>query len=346
MRCFHLASLPPEEERTVEEMEKHHPTPRVRCRATVVLMSQRGLDQSQIARALGVSWPFVHKALGLYEARGFLGLVEHHPGACASLSPGQTTQVIHWTEQGPKAYHYRFAQWDTRTLQWRIWQVYGVKLCREAIRQLLHRQGFSWKRPKSTYARVDIEARTKTQKGLDALLQKARKGKIVLLLQDEAIATLVTTIQCGWSRRGIQLSVPSTGKHDEDHRCAVFGVVNPITGEVHYRIFPAINKANMVGFLRHLSRFYCNSTLPVWMVMDNHSAHKRIDRALREAGIRPYYLASGCGDLNGIERLWAWLRERNLHNVFFQSLPELMAAIREFFCYIAGVKNRVITRVA
>ncbi len=39
------------------------------------------------------------------------------------------------------------------------------------------------------------------------------------------------------------------------------------------------------------------------------------------------------------------LRERNLHNVFFQTLPELKAAIREFFCYIAGVKNRVIARV-
>lgn len=346
MRCFHLTSLSAEEKRTLQQMEKHHPTPRVRRRATVVLMSQRGLDQTQIARVLDVSWPFVHKALGLYEARGFLGLVEHHPGACAKLTPEQTDQVIHWTEQGPKAYHYRFAQWDTRTLKWRIWQVYGIKLCREAIRKLLLRQGFSWKRPKSTYARVDVEARTKTQKGLDALFQKARKGKIVLLLQDEAIATLVTTIQCGWSRRGIQLKVPSTGKHDEKHRCAVFAVVNPITGQVHYRIFSAINRDNMVGFLRHLGRIFCQSTVPVWMVLDNHSAHKKIDRAFREAGIHPYYLAAGCGDLNGIEHLWAWLRERNLHNVFFQSLPELKAAIREFFCYIAGVKNRVIARVA
>lgn len=346
MRCFHLTSLPLEEERTLQEMERHHPTPRVRRRATVVLMSQRGMDQSQIARALGVSWPFVHKALERYEARGFLGLVEHHPGACAQLTPEQTDQVIHWVEQGPKAYHYRFAQWDTRTLSWRIWQAYRIKLCREAIRKLLHRQGFSWKRPKSTYARVDEKARAQTQKGLDGLLQKARKGKIVLLLEDEAIASLVTTLQCGWSRRGVQLSIPSTGQHDEKHRCVVFAVVNPLTGQVHYRIFPAINQANMICFLRHLGRFYRNSTLPVWMVMDNHKAHKKIDRVLKEAKICPYYLAPYCGDLNGIERLWAWLRERNLHNVFFQNLPELKAAIREFFCYIAGVKNRVSTRVA
>lgn len=346
MRCFHLTSLPAEEERTLQQMEKHHSTPRVRCRATVVLMSQRGLDQSQIARALNVSWPFVHKALGLYQARGFLGLVEHHPGACAYLTPEQIAQVIHWVEQGPKAYHYRFAQWDTKTLKWRIKLVYGIKLCREAIRQLLHRQGFSWKRPKSTYARVDPQARAKTHKDLDALFQKARKGKILLLLQDEAIATLVTTIQCGWSRRGIQVKIPSTGKHDPEHRCAVFSVVNPITGQVHYRIFDAITRANMVRFLRHLGRFFRTSAIPVWMVLDNHSAHKKIDRAFQEAGIHPYYLAVGCGDLNGIERLWAWLRERNLHSVFFQSLPELKAAIREFFCYIAGVEDRVIARVA
>jgi transposase len=309
-------------------------------------MSQRGLDQTQIARALGVSWPFVHKALELYEARGFLGLVEHHPGACCSLTPEQTAQVVHWVEQGPKAYHYRFAQWDTRTLQWRIQRVYGIKLCREAIRKLLHRQGFSWKRPKSTYARVDPEARAKTQKDLEVLLHKARKGKLLLWLEDEAIATLVTTIQCGWSRKGIQVEIPSTGKHGKEHRCAVFGVVNPITGQVHYRIFDAITRANMVRFLRHLGRFFRKSALPVWMVLDNHSAHKKLDRVFGEAGIHPYYLAAGCGDLNGIEHLWAWLRERNLHNVFFQSLPQLKADIREFFCYIAGVKDRVIARVA
>jgi len=346
MMGFHLPPLPAEEARTVKDMESHHPTPRVRRRATVVRMSQRGIDQGQIAQALGVSWPFVHKTLKAYQTEGFVGLMEHHPGARSRLSPEQVLQITYWIEAGPKAYSYRFAQWDTRTLKWRIQVVYGVTLSREAIRQLLHREGFSWKRPKSTYARVDQQARRQTRQDLEVLLHKARKGKILLLLQDEAIATLVTTIQAGWSRRGIQLAIPSTGKHDARHRCAVFAVVNPLTGEVHYRLFEAINRANMVDFLHHLSRYYRQSRIPVWMVLDNHSAHKKIEQALKEAGIRPYYLAAGCGDLNGIERLWAWLRERNLHNVFFQSLPELKAAIRQFFCYIAGVKDRVIARVA
>jgi len=150
MRSFYLSPLSSEEEFTVKEMESHHPTPRVRRRATVVLMSHRGLDQSAIAQALGVSWPFVPRTLTRYEEQGFVGLFEHHPGASTKLTPQQTQQVLHWVEQGPKAYGYRFAQWDTRTLNWRILQVYNGELSREAIRQLLRRNGFRWKRPKST----------------------------------------------------------------------------------------------------------------------------------------------------------------------------------------------------
>ncbi len=346
MRSVHLSPLPVEEERTVKEMEKHHPTPRVRRRATVVLMSHRGLDQSAIAHALGVSWSFVHKTLERYRVQGFVGLLEHHPGADAKLTAHQTQQVLHWIEQGPKAYGYCFAQWDTRTLQWRILRVYNVQLSREAIRQMLRRNGFRWKRPKSTYAKVDPHARKKTQEELHTLFQKAAEGQIVLLLQDEMIATLVTTLQYGWSRIGIQVKIPSTGKHGPDHRCATFAVVNPLTGEVHYRIFEAINKDNMKSFLRHLGRYFRDRAIPVWMVMDNHAAHKRIDKELEEAGITPYYLAPYCGDLNGIEHLWAWVRERNLHSVFFQNLEDLKAAIRQFFCYIAGVKEKVVARVA
>lgn len=140
MRAYHLAPLPEAEKRTLEELENQYSTPRVRRRATVVLMSQRGMDQAQISRVLEVSWPFVHRTLQGYEAHGFLGLMEHHPGATEKLTPAQIEQVLHWIDQGPRAYHYTFAQWDTRSLHGRIQQLYNVDLSREAIRQLLHRQ--------------------------------------------------------------------------------------------------------------------------------------------------------------------------------------------------------------
>ena len=346
MRRLHLAPLPEAEKRTLEELERHYPTPRVRRRATVVLMSQRGFDQTQIARGLGVSWSFVHRSVQRYQAQGFLGLMEHHPGGASKLTPDQIEQILHWIEQGPRAYHYTFAQWDTRSLQWRIRQVYNVQLSREAIRQLLHRHGFSWKRPKATYARVDPQARQQTQTELERLMGQARAGQIILLWQDEALASLATTLQCGWSRIAAQQKIPSLGKHDAAHRCAVFGAVDPIRGEVHYRIFPSITRTHMKRFVRHLKRFYRKSKRPVWMVMDNHGAHKRLDALWEEAGIHPYFLAPYCGDLNRIERLWAWLRQRQLHNVFFQNMAELKAAIRHFFCYIAGVKDQVRAHVA
>lgn len=127
----------------------------------------------------------------------------------------------------------------------------------------------------------------------------------------------------------------------------MFAVVNPLTGDVHDRIFDRINRTNMKRFIRHLKRFYQNCQRPVWMILDNQTAHKgEIPDGLEAAGIHPFYLTPYSGDLNGIEDLWKWLRERNLHNTFFQALPEVKQAIWRFFCYIAGVKEQVISRVA
>jgi transposase len=343
-RC--LAPLSEEEEATLEAMSGHYPTARVRLRAQVVLMSQRDFDQTQIAKALGKNWRFVHRALTRYEAQGFLGLVEHHPGASRRLTPEQETQVIRWVEEGPQAFHYTFSEWDTRSLRWRIALVFNVPLSRETIRRVLHRQGLRWKRPKRTFLPPDPADYALTKSELEHLLQQAKAGEIILLWHDEAIATLHSTIQCGWSRKGTQVGIPSTGKRGEDHRCAIFAVVNPITGDTHYRLLDKVDKANMRCFLKHLARFYAHADVPVWMVLDNHAAHKNLDEDFQNAGLHPYYLKPRCSELNGIEHLWKWLRRRNLHNEFFLTLPELKTAIQRFFCYIAGVKEQVIRCVA
>ena len=74
MRSFHLGPLTPEEEATVQAMERSHPTPRVRRRATIVLMSHRGFHPSGITKGLGVSRPFVPKTLVRYQEQGCMGV--------------------------------------------------------------------------------------------------------------------------------------------------------------------------------------------------------------------------------------------------------------------------------
>lgn len=346
MRQICLSPLPPEEIQTLEQMVRYHPQSRARLRAQVVLMSQRGWDQTKITQALEVSWNFVHRTLTHYQVQGFLGLTEHHPGRKPKLTAAQAHQVVLWVEDGPEAYRYTFSQWDTRSLQWRIEIVFNVRLSREAIRRQLRVQGLRWKRPKSCSLPPDPGQYAQTQTELKGLLAQAHAGKIVLLLHDEAIVTLTTTVQCGWSRQGIQLSIPSTGKRGKAHRCAVFAVVNPLTGETHYRLFEAVNKASMRRFLKHVARYYGSKDCPVWMVLDNHSAHLKLEGEFQAAGITPYYLKPRCSILNGIEHLWKWMRSRNFHNHFFQTVPELKKAVTRFFCYIAGIKAQVIQRVA
>jgi transposase len=345
MKSFYISELPLQEEITLKEMERRHPTPRVRKKATIVLMSNRKLNQSGISNALGVSRNFVSRTLRSFEKSGFLGLVEHHPGATPKLNDEQMEQFVHWIELGPREYNYNFVQWTTSSLQWRLKVVYNIKLSEEGIRQLLHRLGFTWKRAQKIYAKVDETARIKCKAELTELFEKAWKKEIILLFQDEAIAKLTTTIKNGWSRRGKQLKIPSWDSHK---RYVIFAIVDPITGDTHYRTFlENINTESMKKFINHIKRFYQNSNIPVWMVMDNHPAHKgnEVKQLLEKIGIHLFYLSPHSPDFNCIERLWKWLRGRNLHNAFFQNMQKLLYGIRVFFSYISGNKEKVVRRL-
>jgi hypothetical protein len=46
-------------------------------------------------------------------------------------------------------------------------------------------------------------------------------------------------------------------------------------------------------------------------------------------------------ELNPQERVWKWLRRVVTHNHWFATLTEQIEAIRNFFRYLAGVKEQV-----
>ena len=224
-------------------------------------------------------------------------------------------------------------------------------LSRERIRQLLHR-GFrlSWTRAKKVWAAVaepawKAERQTFRQQMLKRLAQ-ARQGDCILLFLDETILTLAGELGYSWSPLGTTQEVPSLGKRG---RVVVFGAADPITGRTHFRLEDRpINQESTLDFLKHLVRYYTRQYpgMPLLMVLDNHRGHT--------AGVIEDYVnqldhvtlvntPTHSPDLNPIEHLWDWLADQRIKNEFFETKTALKQAVRRFFGYIAGVKERVIS---
>jgi len=337
---------------TLEQMHANHPTAYLRTRAQMVLLWNTGYSMGAIADIVGVSAQTVRTVLAAYKGEGLMGLYRQlGSGRRAGVRPEQWDQIRHWVQQGPKALGSQFASWTTRSLRSSIYNKFTVWLSRERIRQLLHQFcRFSWTRAKKVYAYPDKPERNAERKGfcqqMLGLLDQARNREIILLFLDETIFTLAGELGYSWSPIGKTQESPSLGKTD---RVVVFGAVDPITGRPHSRLEDRpINQESTLDFLKQLVRYYTKQYpgMPLVLVLDKHPGHT--------AGVVEDYIdqfdsvslgnsPTQSPDLNPIEHLWDWLAEQRIKNEFFETTTSLKQAVRRFFCYIAGVKEHVIS---
>jgi transposase len=134
--------------------------------------------------------------------------------------------------------------------------------------------------------------------------------------------------------------VPTGDDHATVH---VYGAVAPLTGRTHDHISSELGTGEFAQFLQHLLTCYPRKRLLV--IHDRSEQHKGapIEAIIREAGdrllLKPQPASSP--ELNPQERIWKWLRRVVTHNHWFATLYEPIEAIRNFFRYLAGVKDQV-----
>ncbi len=337
---------------TLESMQAYHPKRYLRQRAQMLLLRDKGYSAGEIATILDVTSGTVRQVWALYD-RHQLGGLYRQPGSGrpSKLAAEQWEQFAKWVKDGSKALRYRFVKWTTRSLRKYIFKRFNIKFSREWIRQKLHQfVGYSWTRGKKVYAYPDNEKRnadrrTFSQKML-TYLERARKGEIILLFEDESIFTLFGEVGWSWSPQGETQEVPSAGKRG---RVVVFGAVDPLTGRSHYHLAKSnINQESSLHFITQLVRYYEKRApgIPLVIVWDKHPGHTSgivADYVKTHSQVTLEKTPTQSPDLNPIERIWDWLSELMIKNDFFERLNALKRAIRHFFSYIAGIKEQVIS---
>lgn len=337
---------------TLESMQAYHPKRYLRQRAQMVLFREKGYSANEIATILNVTAGTVRQVWALYDRHQLGGLYRKAgSGRLSQLAAEQWEQFAKWVQDGPKALGYRFVKWTTRSLRKYIFKRFNITFSREWIRQKLHHfVGYSWTRGKKVYASPENEERnadrrTFSQKML-TYLERARKGEIILLFEDESIFTLFGEVGWSWSPQGETQEVPSAGKRGH---VVVFGAVDPISGRPHYHLARTnINKESSLHFLTQLVRYYVKRApgIPLVIVWDKHPGHTSgivADFVTTHPQVTLEKTPTQSPDLNPIERIWDWLSDLMIKNEFFERLKALKRTIRHFFCYIAGIKEQVIS---
>jgi transposase len=229
--------------------------------------------------------------------------------------------------------------WTTKLVRHFIYTHFGVEHCRERVRQLLHALGFRLRRLRHRHLKAKPEEQVAFRTELEELLAEWPED-CELIFVDEATVRRHPTLTAQWC---VVEDVPEVPTGDDHTRVHVYGAVAPLTGRTHYHVSPTLGQEEFAQFLRHLLAYHPGKRLLV--IHDRGAQHKgtRIEEVIREAAgrliLKPQPAYSP--ELNPQERIWKWLRRVVTHNHWFATLREQIEAIRNFFRYLAGVKDQV-----
>jgi hypothetical protein len=137
------------------------------------------------------------------------------------------------------------------------------------------------------------------------------------VVQDEGRFGRISEARRAWAPPGIR---PVAPKQIVREYIYVFAAVCPELGKLSSLILPRADTEMMNLFLENMSKEFSDSFLI--MIMDQAGWHFSKNIRLPD-NIRCIPLPPHSPELNPVEHIWEELREKNLHNIAFNSLDNL-----------------------
>lgn len=196
------------------------------------------------------------------------------------------------------------------------------------MRSWLQRHGFSYKKP----AVVPGKASKEQQEAWLAEYEKLRLG----LPEDETICftdgvhpTHNVQPACGWIKKGVRKEIPTnTGRK----RLNLSGAIDVVSHKIVIQEDETLNAESTIRFFQTLENAY-PSKVTVHVFCDNapYYRNKAVRQHLETSKIVLHFLPPYSPNLNPIERLWKWLKERVIYNTYYEYFEEFKDAVFGFF---------------
>ena len=162
-------------------------------------------------------------------------------------------------------------------------------------------------------------------------------AKIRLFFEDEASFGRINKPKYCWCFKGLRPVVPC--HHIREYRY-VYGVVEPLTGEKFFLIFPYCNTDCMNVFLEELSKTYPNDY--ILLPVDGAAWHRSTKLVIPE-NIRLFFLPPATPEMNPIEQIWKEIRKLGFRNEIFKTLDSVIDRLCETICSLSNETVKSIT---
>jgi transposase len=167
-------SLTSRQRRGLQQIRDKPPMPRIGKRAVCLLLSAEGTASRLIGQVTGLSKDTITDIRRRWNQQGRTCLKDApRPGRPPKVSLAYHQQLREALRRGPLSYGYVFTTWSIARLNAHLHHVTGLTICNDWLRQLIHAEGFVYRRPKHTLkGKRNEQAYRRAQKKL----QRLKKG--------------------------------------------------------------------------------------------------------------------------------------------------------------------------
>jgi transposase len=294
---------------------------RLAYRINAIILLGTGWSVADVAQALLVDESTVRLWCEKYQQEGQKGLTTlQYQGATSFLTKSQQKELAKHLEKNTYLTSIEIRHYIKKT--------YHVEYSPTGVKELLHRLGFVYKKPKHVPGKLDPNEQEAFLEEYRRLRETRDKNDPVYFA--DACHPQYNSIPAyGWIRRGKDKELKSNCGRK---RVNINGVVNIDTLEVATDFTKSVNKESSLRLFRKIAERHPKAK-SIHVILDNASYYKAkwLREMLQGTKIVLHFLPSYSPNLNLIERLWKFFKKEILYNRYYEKFEDFVEACKGFF---------------
>lgn len=292
-------------------------------RIKAVLSLNAGFEYSYVAQILLLDEGTLRRYVQKYEETGVAGLLEYrYTGGHSRLSLNQ--------EQELKTYLKNHTKRIAKEVVAYVFETYGYKYSVIGITKLLHRLGFSYKKPKVVSGKASREKQEEFLKKYEEVKSGLTEKDQIYFL-DSTHPTHNTKPSYGWILKGKENDTFIKTNSGRD-RINLHGALHLKNHTAIVMEEKTIDHTSTLRLLKRLQTKHPHGKM--YLILDNASyyhAWQVIAWVKKHRRFKLMFLPSYSPNLNLIERLWRFFHQKITWNRYFETFEEFKKTSLKFF---------------
>lgn len=307
-----------EERNKLKGQHKQERDGRVRDRIKAILLYDKGWTLKQIAEALLISDEAIGNHINEYQASK--KLKPQSGGSTEKFSLSQANQL----EAHLQTQTYLYTKDITAYVQ----ITFGITYTIHGMRNWLQRHGFSYKKPAVVPGRADEKQQKKWIEEYEKLRDTLPSSETICFIDGVHPSHNVQSAY-GWIKKGVRKEIPTNSGRS---RLNLTGALDIISHKIIIHSDKTLDANATINFFRKIKEAYPDKD-KIHVFCDNAKYYKNqlVEEYLKTSKIKLHFLPPYSPNLNPIERLWKWMKERVIYNTYYPEFEEFKSAVFGFF---------------